>query len=371
MSAAPPATGRVTLAALPEARSARTAAQRATATQGPPATGRFEIVRATGAVCRRLARPWGRVHMVPGELTVGSRRLVYAVSDNVNAHGPEGPGSPPLWAVNLHGYFAGGESYWRESALLAERLGWRVLNPSLPGFGGSDPLELNEVSIDSLADGVARVAERLGARPAVLLGHSMGAAVAVRYAVDHPERVLGLVYRDGVATPAWQERHGLLPSLLRPLLPDVAPAADLVMAAALDSPDLLVGRLYSTMRAVLPDVRRNVQTVARTLPVANMLMAVDLRPELRRLVARRLPLLAEWGCFDRVANGRTAAELSACARTPVVWVPGGHSWMLARPQGQADLLRLLPIGRHFMAQVEERWRRLVAGDEPPPQAAAG
>ena len=42
--------------------------------------------------------------------------------------------------MSLHGYFAGGSMYARESELLAARFGWRVVNPSLPGFGGSDPL---------------------------------------------------------------------------------------------------------------------------------------------------------------------------------------------------------------------------------------
>ena len=73
-----------------------------------------------------------------------------------------------------------------------------------------------------------------------------------------------------------------------------------------------------------------------------------------------MPILAEWGCFDRVATAATAAEFSDCARTPVQWVPGGHSWMLARPQGQADVLNYLDSGRRFVRQVEDRWRWLVA-----------
>src|SRR5581483_536570 len=80
------------------------------------------------------------VRMVPKRTVIDGRRMRYAVSDNEDATGPEGPGTPPLWAVNVHGYFAGGGMYWRESANLARTFGWRVLNPSLPGFAGSDPL---------------------------------------------------------------------------------------------------------------------------------------------------------------------------------------------------------------------------------------
>jgi len=46
----------------------------------------------------------------------------------------------------------------------------------------------------------------------------------------------------------------------------------------------------------------------------------------------------------------------------VQWVPGGHSWMLARPQGQSDILLHLARGKEFMAKVETRWRRSSSRD---------
>lgn len=309
----------------------------------------------------RLLHPGAKTTMVARQLEVDGRRLVYAVSDNEDAHGPDGPGSPPIWAVNIHGYFAGGETYWRESGLLADRFGWRMINPSLPGFGGSDPLDWHQVTMEALADRIALIAEDVGAGPLLLLGHSMGAAIAVHYAVEHPENVLGIIYRDGVATPAWKERHGVLATVLSPALPDVAPLADLVAAALLDTPDLLLGRFYANVRALIPDVRRNFRTVARTLPVASMLMNTDLRTEVETLVTSRLPLLVEWGCFDRVANGATADEVEAMVGVPVQWVPGGHSWMLARPQGQADILTYLPSGQEFLDAVETRRRTVLSG----------
>ena len=70
--------------------------------------------------------------MVDGEVAIDGRRWRYSVSDNLDAS---------TWAVNLHGFFAGGGVYWRESARLAGRLGLRLINPNLPGFGGSEPLE--------------------------------------------------------------------------------------------------------------------------------------------------------------------------------------------------------------------------------------
>jgi pimeloyl-ACP methyl ester carboxylesterase len=329
-------------------------------------TGRGTFgTRTVGAVRRHYRRNILRtpeIRMMAGTLMVDGRRFRYAVSDNENAHGPEGPGSDPIWAVNLHGYFAGGSMYWRESARLAHAMGWRVINPSLPGFGGSDPLAWNQVSMEALAEHVDQLLDHLGGGPAVLLGHSMGGAVAVQYADDHPQRTLGIIYRDGVGTPAWRDRRGVLATVLGVIVPDMALMADMMAAMLADTPDLFIGRMSSTMRSVIPDVRRNVRSIARTMPVGAMLMATDLRPEVRRLADQAMPILAEWGCFDRVSTGATAAEFADCARTAVQWVPGGHSWMLARPQGQADVLTLVPSGRRFVQDVEDRWHRLAGRD---------
>jgi hypothetical protein len=88
-------------------------------------------------------------------------------------------------------------------------------------------------------------------------------------------------------------------------------------------------------------------------------MSLDQRSQVRTLVAQQIPILNEWGCFDRITPGHTALEFAAIARSPVLWVPGGHSWMLARPQGQADILLHLSRGQDFLDQVVDRWRQLT------------
>ena len=295
------------------------------------------------------------VRMVPDSLVTDGRRLRYSVSDNVGAHGPEGPGSPPIWAVNVHGYFAGGTMYWRESANLAEALGWRVINPTLPGFAGSDPLPWQRVTIGEISDQVVRILDVLEVERAVLLGHSMGGAVAVRIANAHPERVLGIVYRDGAATPEWKNRRGAIVALLSPILPGAANLIDLTLSVMMDSPDLLIGRrLSSTMRGLWPDAQQNLRAFYKIMPVGSMLMSLDMRDEVARLKDNDIPVLAEWGCFDRVVTARTAQEFCDLTGARVVWVPGGHSWMLPRPSGQADILRHLTAGQEFVDRVAER-----------------
>lgn len=296
-----------------------------------------------------------RVRMVPAEIGVAGRRLRYAVSDNDDATGPDGEGSPQVWAVNLHGYFAGGGMYWRESAHLADGLGWRVVNPCLPGFAGSDPLPSGAVEMSAVSDEVVRLLDHLEVEQAVVLGHSMGGAVAIELASADPRRVLGVVYRDGVATPAWRTRTSMLVTALGPINRDMAAATDLLAAIALDLPDLLVGRsLSSTLRRLAPDARQNLRALGRILPIASMLIELDLRGKVAEVAAAGVPLLPVWGCFDRVASARTAAEFAAITGEKVLWVPGGHSWMLPRPQGQVDVLRHLERGRRFVASALSR-----------------
>src|SRR5205807_1836276 len=56
-------------------------------------------------------------------------------------------------------------------------LGLRVINPSLPGFGGSDPLPWEQVRMDVMADGLAQLLPR----------QRVAAAEARQARVDHPE----------------------------------------------------------------------------------------------------------------------------------------------------------------------------------------
>jgi pimeloyl-ACP methyl ester carboxylesterase len=97
----------------------------------------------------------------------------------------EGGSGPTVMLV--HGY-GGAASNW---TLVAPRLleRYRVIVPDLPGHGGSSALPAPPETVDPYAE---RLAALLG-EPAVIVGHSLGAVVALRLAVRHPELVRGLV----------------------------------------------------------------------------------------------------------------------------------------------------------------------------------
>ena len=80
-----------------------------------------------------------------------------------------------------------------------ERAGHRVVAYAARGHGASAPAASGDYSYDALAGDLLAVLDDRGLERAVLAGASMGAHTLLRLALDHPERVAGLV----VITPAY------------------------------------------------------------------------------------------------------------------------------------------------------------------------
>ena len=97
------------------------------------------------------------------------------------------PGLPPI--VFLHG--AGMDhTVWALPARYFAHRGRGVLAVDLPGHGGSQGRPLT--SIVALADWVAELIDVSGCAKAALVGHSMGALIALEAAARHPDRVCRL-----------------------------------------------------------------------------------------------------------------------------------------------------------------------------------
>src|SRR5437764_5365669 len=82
--------------------------------------------------------------------------------------------------VLVHG-LGGAAANWVDVAPALAR-GRRVLVPELPGHGASTPLPAVP-NLAVYADRIAAVAEREGFVPAAVVGHSLGAVVAIRLAL--------------------------------------------------------------------------------------------------------------------------------------------------------------------------------------------
>jgi pimeloyl-ACP methyl ester carboxylesterase len=82
--------------------------------------------------------------------------------------------------------------------------GWNVLALDLPGHGRSEGPPI--ATIGGMADWVISALEKLGVEKAVLVGHSMGALIALDAAARHPQRVekialVGVAYPMKVTEP--------------------------------------------------------------------------------------------------------------------------------------------------------------------------
>jgi pimeloyl-ACP methyl ester carboxylesterase len=117
--------------------------------------------------------PW------PGEdRTSGGVRLHVRVTP--------GPDGVPT-AVYVHG-LGGSATNWTD---LADQLSGFApgLSLDLPGFGRSEPPRVFDYSIPAHADAVARFVRGLGVGPVHLFGNSMGGAISMYVAADHPDLV--------------------------------------------------------------------------------------------------------------------------------------------------------------------------------------
>jgi len=111
-------------------------------------------------------------------------------------------GGPGLW--DMFGSLAGALRDGANGATGLLRDGARVIRWDQRGCGRSERRGPYSVA-RSVAD-VDAVRSGLGLDRAALLGHSWGASLALRYALDHPERVSALIYVSGTGLGwAWHE----------------------------------------------------------------------------------------------------------------------------------------------------------------------
>jgi pimeloyl-ACP methyl ester carboxylesterase len=220
----------------------------------------------------------------------------------------------------LHGLMSTAATWWRIGPALAAR-GWAVDALDLPGHGDWPRLG-RPLDVDTLVEGVAG---RLEGTVDLLVGHSLGGAVAVALAGRHPRAARALVLEDPPGRRGVEERSALAAG--------IAADAGLVRADR----ERLVRRERDTNPAwAEEDVRHSVDGIADADAEA---IAAGLRGELSwdlpaMLAAVRVPVLvlaapAREGGF--LAGGGSA--LDGPAREAVrallppdrfVVLPGGH-----------------------------------------------
>lgn len=237
-------------------------------------------------------------------------------------------GSPEATAVVLiHGIGTRAAADW--SGLIPElATDYRVLAFDLPGFGRSS--QRNEpYTPGNYAAFVRHVIEReFGTRPVRLVGHSLGGAIALRYAALYPDQVTALVLVDvpGLLHRMAYSKH--LTHLGINFLPSLYPTQNDHLRNLATSALGLVERLQPTPEAIVvnPKYRKSFlnEDPAR---IAGLALALeDFSADLPRLT---MPTLLLWGGRDEIAplrNGQTLAAMLPNARLEVL-PASGHTPM--------------------------------------------
>lgn len=139
-----------------------------------------------------------------GAISFDSTRKTAEVGGLTFAYHEAGEGEP---LIMLHGS-GPGVSAWSnfQHNLPFFSKTFRVIMPDLPGFGGSDLPELDEVYTIAAAKEIASFMDHLGIESAYFVGNSMGGAVAAELAALHPDRVrrMALMGSGGLSVGIFQ-----------------------------------------------------------------------------------------------------------------------------------------------------------------------
>ncbi len=241
--------------------------------------------------------------------------------------------------VLLHGLGSDLRVWSRNLEPLASR--GRVIAIDLPGFGKSSKPDV-DYALPWQARTIVTLLDQCGIDRAVVCGHSMGGQLALQLALDHPERVEGLV----LAAPAGFERFSAREAQwIRGHVDEGYTAragAATVTLRYLQTFHVMPRAAWPLLRdrlAILggPDLPAYARAVCRA--VAAMLAA----PVLDRLAAITTPTWVSFGTHDalipnRILHGRDTAAL---ARRAVAALPdaalalvrdAGHMVQLERPE---------------------------------------
>jgi magnesium chelatase accessory protein len=219
---------------------------------------------------------------------------------HVQRFGPAATPQAPV-VLLLHGTGAATHS-WRG---LAPRLAafFEVIAPDLPGHGFTAMPSEHLLSLPGMADGITSLVHVLGKPPALIVGHSAGAAIGARMSLDDRGATRGLIALNGALLPL-----GGLPGRV------FSPAAQLLAATG------LAPRLFARLAAGPTVVDRLLRGTGSSIDAAGRHAYATLIRSPGH-VAATLGMMARWDLarLERELPGLSAALLLlAGERDPTV-----------------------------------------------------
>ncbi|MFB3925197.1 MAG: alpha/beta fold hydrolase [Syntrophales bacterium] len=206
--------------------------------------------------------------------------------------------------ILLHGI--GDNGYiWEHFARMSADY-FRIIAPDQRGHGRSEWAIPPAYCCDDYVSDISALIDTLKLNRLILMGHSMGALHATRYASLHPEKIAALIHVDiEPCPPAWNKKY--LANLYESLPDTYESVEEYIEQARINSPfadreTLLAVALRSLDRGVDGKFRRQYDR-----EVLRCFDAYDLRPDLRNI---RCPSLIVRGRQSRVMSREKAREMS-------------------------------------------------------------
>ena len=241
----------------------------------------------------------------------------------------------------LHGTGAATHSWRGLIPLLSAR--FRIVAVDLPGHGFTSKPPSSLLSLPGMANGVCQVSQVLGIDPVLVAGHSAGAAVMIRMALDCRIAPKGLVSINGALTPYGGDANRILAPLAKLLfLNPLMPRFFAWQAGNRAAVQRLIKNTGSTIDAEGIDQYRTLVSNSEHVAAALGMMANwDLQPLSRDMGLLDCPLLLIAGSADKAIKSEDAFKVRALARNAKVEILRGlgHLAHEEQPMQVADLLR--------------------------------
>lgn len=238
---------------------------------------------------------------------------------------PAPDGAPPMVLIHGSGVSA---RYWREQLEgLADAA--RILAVDLPGHGESDPID--HAGVDEYAGAVVSIVRTLDLGRSILVGHSLGGAVALTAAARRPDLVRALVMLSSCAKlpppdAALEHLFAWLPGPLRKLV--FFATAKKLLFSPTASP--------RAVRLAMDEIRScRLETLQRDIAAAKAMDVTDLA---RGVNVATLVLCGSRDALTPPALSAALCELIPNARVSLV-EGAGHMLHLEAPQRVNDEIR--------------------------------
>lgn len=255
-----------------------------------------------------------------------SRAEYIKVETNVHLHLTDAGEGKPI--VLIHGWPLSDEMFEYQYNDLVNK-NFRVIGITLRGFGKSDK-PIGDYHYDIHALDIKRVLDKLDVKDAMLVGFSMGGAIAVRFVAAYNEDQVTRLVLAGAAVPSWTQRENFPYNL------PAKAVDDLIKLNYKDRAKLLsdFSRIFSATETSLNEGIGNwlngIGLSASSHATAECLVALrdtDLRPDLEKI---KIPTLILHGKHDKICSFDLAEQMKAGISDSklVAFEKSGHSLFL-------------------------------------------